>query len=240
MSNGISKGVPIKSGVPRSDAEIRESIQGPADFARAFDVSRETTDRLVTYEQLLRKWQPTINLVAPKTLAEIWQRHFADCAQLLRFGPASGDLHWLDVGTGAGFPGLVVGIFLADRVGCRLTLMESDTRKAAFLREVVRATGLNRALAVDIVAERIESPANQTRVGLVDVVSARALAPLPKLLDLVRPYFGPQTVGLFLKGRELSQEIAEAERSFEFAYEIAASLSDASGRVLVVRRVRAK
>lgn len=220
--------------------EISESIQGAADFAVAFGVSRETTDRLELYAALLAKWQRTINLVAPKTLTEVWHRHFADSAQLLALAPAKRPLHWLDLGSGAGFPGLVIGILLTERGDDRLTLIESDTRKAAFLREVVRANGIGARLTVDIVAERIESAANQTRVGAVDVVSARALAPLPKLIGLVHSFMGPESVGLLLKGRELAAELAQSEGMFAFEHEVVASRTDPSGQVLVVRNIRVK
>jgi 16S rRNA (guanine527-N7)-methyltransferase len=221
-------------------AGIRESIQGPADFARAFGVSRETLERLSVYEQLLGKWQGTINLVAPKTLLAVWHRHFADSAQLLALAPAKRPLRWVDLGSGAGFPGLVIGIMLAEGEGSRLALVESDTRKAAFLREVVRATGIGVRLTVDIVAERIESPANQTRVGVADVVSARALAPLAQLLGVAASYMGPESLGLFLKGRELAVEIRDAEAAFAFAFDVAASRTDASGQILAVRHLSRK
>lgn len=216
-----------------------ESIQEAAAFESAFGVSRETIERLEIYAALLTKWQRTINLVAPKTLAEVWHRHFADSAQLLALAPRRRPLHWVDLGSGAGFPGLVIGVLLAEGEGCRLTLVESDTRKAAFLREVVRSTGIGARLAVDIVAGRIESPANQTRVGIADVVSARALAPLVRLLGLAKPFMGPDSIGLFLKGRELMSETSEAEAVFSFAPQIVPSRTDGSGRILIVRDLRA-
>lgn len=220
--------------------KIPESIQGPADFEKAFGVSRETIERLAIYEQLLVKWQRTINLVAPKTLGDVWGRHFADSAQLLALAPARRPLHWVDLGSGAGFPGLVAGILLAESGPGRLTLVESDTRKGAFLREVARATRISARLTVDIVAGRIESPANQTRVGIADVVSARALAPLSKLLGLAAGYMGTQSIGLFLKGRELAQEIAEAQKEFAFAFDVVPSRTDPTGQVLLVRGVEKK
>lgn len=220
--------------------EIPESIQGPEDFEKAFGVSRETIERLVVYEQLLAKWQRTINLVAPRTLGEVWGRHFADSAQLVALAPSRRPLHWVDLGSGGGFPGLVVGILLAESGAGRLTLVESDTRKGAFLREVARSTGISARLTVDIVAGRIESPANQTRVGVADVVSARALAPLSKLLGLAAGYMGPETVGLFLKGRELAQEIVEAQKEFAFAFDVVTSRTDPSGQILSVRGVQRK
>ena len=136
-------------------AAATAAIKNADDFARHFDVSRETIDKLLTYEALLRQWQKTINLVAESTLDAIWSRHFADSAQLLALAPPVAN-RWLDLGSGAGFPGLVLAVMLAGRDGAKVTLVESDTRKAAFLGEVARRTGAS----VDIRPERIEKAAN--------------------------------------------------------------------------------
>lgn len=210
-------------------------IDSPADFARVFGVSRETTEKLSAYETLLRQWQKTINLVAPSTLADIWHRHFADSAQLLALAPPEAR-NWLDLGSGAGFPGLVLGILLADREGAKMTLVESDTRKAAFLREVARRTGA----AVDIQPERIEKVATQTKLGGVDVITARALAPLPRLLELAAPAFSAHTTGLFLKGREAETEVDAARERWAFESALQPSLTDAGARIVVVRALQAK
>jgi 16S rRNA (guanine527-N7)-methyltransferase len=210
-------------------------IDGPDEFQRAFSVSRETTDRLVLYEALLGQWQKAVNLVAPKTLTEIWHRHFADSAQLARLVPPNAQ-NLLDLGSGGGFPGLVLAIVLMERGPLRVTLVESDTRKAAFLREVARQTGV----PVDILPMRIENSETQRRVGQVDVVTVRALAPLSRLLGLAAPFFAPRTVGLFLKGRDLHGEISEAREGWRFDVELVASLTDAQGQIAVVRNVAAK
>lgn len=218
-------------------------IKSREDFGKAFTVSRETLDRLTAYEELLRKWQRTINLVAPSTLTDIWARHFADSAQLLALAPAEAR-RWLDLGSGAGFPGLVLAVLLAERDGARMTLIESDSRKAAFLREVARQTGV----VVDILCERIEKLPTQAKVvsretaecGAWDVITARALAPLPRLLDLAAPYFSKDTVGLFLKGREAQAEVAAAQSEWDFAFELHQSLTDKDGQVVVVRALQAK
>jgi 16S rRNA (guanine527-N7)-methyltransferase len=216
-------------------------IAGVADFERAFGVSRETLGRLEIYAGLLRQWQKTINLVAPSTLDDVWHRHFADSAQLMTLAPA-GPLSWLDLGSGGGFPGLVVGLMLAERGGCRLTLVESDSRKCAFLREVLRQTGLSASfgasLVVDILTERIETAANTTKVGAVDVISARALAPLERLLGWCQPYFGPKTVALLPKGRDFEVEITTARRIWAFDVDLATSQVQAEGRILVVQALR--
>ena len=213
----------------------RVEIRNADDFARHFDVSRETIDKLLTYEALLRQWQKTINLVAPSTLEAVWSRHFADSAQILALAPP-GAKRWLDLGSGAGFPGLVLAIMLAGRAGAKVTLVESDTRKAAFLGEVARHTGA----PVDIRPERLEKVATQSKLGPVDVITARALAPLPRLLELAAPAFSAHTIGLFLKGREAETEVDAAKERWAFAGELQPSLTDMSGRIVVVRALEAK
>ena len=130
-------------------------IDSPEAFADFFVVSRETVDRLAIYERLLRQWQKAVNLVAPSTLGEIWHRHFADSAQLAALVPPTAK-NLADLGSGAGFPGLVLAIMLADRAGFRVRLIESGQRKAAFLAEVSRQVGV----PVDILPTRIESDEN--------------------------------------------------------------------------------
>lgn len=223
--------------------EARTPIRNADDFARKFSVSRETLGRLGCYDALLGQWQRTINLVAPSTLADAWERHFADSAQLLGLAPPSAR-RWLDLGSGAGFPGMVLAILLAEHGDARVALLESDQRKAAFLREVARKTGVT----VDIHCERIEKPATQAKLvsretaesGGWDVITARALAPMPRLLELAAPYFSQDTVGLFLKGREAQAEIAAAQERWAFAAELHPSLTDDDGRIVVVRALRAK
>lgn len=141
---------------------------------------------------------------------------------------------YLDIGSGAGFPGLVIAILAAEHGGSRHTLIESDSRKAAFLREVARTTGV----VVDILCTRIENLENRAKVGEVNCVTARALAPLPRLIELAYPYFGPDSIGLFLKGRDVAAEIEEAERAWSFAYELKPSVTDKEGRVLLLQSLR--
>jgi 16S rRNA (guanine527-N7)-methyltransferase len=224
-------------------AEIRQ-ISTPADFAAVFDVSRETLDRLATYEALLRQWQKAVNLVAPSTLDAIWHRHFADSAQIVRLAPHARS--WTDLGSGAGFPGLVVAILLAGSPSPRtsrgegtqpyVTLIESDSRKCAFLREVARKTGIT----VDILSTRIEQAPTHTKLESPEVVSARALASLDRLLGLAAPLFTPSTVGVFLKGRDAAAEVETAAKAWTFAVEMIPSLTEASGRVVVVRNLQPK
>jgi 16S rRNA (guanine527-N7)-methyltransferase len=205
-----------------------------ADFQAAFAVSRETVTRLETYASLLRTWQRAVNLVAPATLDELWQRHFGDSAQLLALAPPGA--HWADLGSGAGFPGLVIAILLMEQGHGRVTLIESDARKCASLREVARQTGA----PVEICTGRIENAATQAKVGPVEVVTARALAPLDKLLELAEPYFGPVTIGLFPKGRGVEGELAAARARWHFMADLVPSRTDAQGRVVVIRNLRGR
>jgi len=223
-------------------------ILGPAEFAAAFHVSRETLARLATYEGLLRQWQSAVNLVAASTLDAIWHRHFADSAQLLALAP--GARAWVDLGSGAGFPGLVIALLLAgdpspERPGPqaklpRMTLIESNARKCAFLREVVRATRIARSLSVDILSTRIETATTQVSLQAPDVVSARAVAPLDKLFALAAPLFASSTVGLFLKGRDAVAELQTAEKLWNFQAELVPSRTERDARIVVVRMLERK
>lgn len=212
------------------------SITGPEPFRQAFAVSRETVGRLELYADLLKNWQRTINLVAPSTVAEVWQRHFADSAQLVdAVGPRPA-AKWVDIGSGGGFPGLVVAILRAEDAGAvPLTLVESDTRKAAFLAEVARRTGV----AVDIRAKRIESDATRFNLPPAEVVSARALAPLARLVELASPYLAAGGTALFLKGRDWEREVREAETAgWSFNLDARPSVTEPEARVLVLADIR--
>ncbi|GAB4070174.1 16S rRNA (guanine(527)-N(7))-methyltransferase RsmG [Ancylobacter sonchi] len=192
-------------------------------------VSRETEDRLVAIVALLEKWQRTINLVAPGTLPKLWTRHIADSLQLV---PLAGEVtRWVDLGSGGGFPGLVVAAVLAERDGADVTLVESDSRKAAFLREAARIA----ELPATVLPMRIEQVAPKIAAG-VEVVSARALAPLPKLLDLSYPFLAQGARGLFLKGQDVDNELTESSKSWRIDASITESLTDPGGRILVVER----
>jgi 16S rRNA (guanine527-N7)-methyltransferase len=192
-------------------------------------VSRETADRLDSIVALLEKWQRTINLVAPATLPQVWTRHVADSLQLV---PLAGEAkRWVDLGSGGGFPGLVVAAVLAERPDADLTLIESDSRKAAFLREAARIA----ELPATVLPARIEQVAPRIAAG-VEVVSARALAPLPKLLPLAEPFIAQGALGLFLKGQDVDNELTEASKSWNVEASIVESRTDRSGRILIVRK----
>jgi 16S rRNA (guanine527-N7)-methyltransferase len=195
------------------------SLRGPEDFAEVFKVPRETIHRLDRYAALLAHWQKSTNLVAPSTLPRLWPRHFADSAQIRDLAPEA--RLWLDLGSGAGFPGLVVAILQTGQPDFRMHLVESNKKKCAFLAEVARET----KAPVDIHAMRIEELAESAHSLRPDVVIARALAPLPRLFELVQPFFGPRTRGLFLKGREAEAEIEAAKMTWDFAATLHPSLT---------------
>lgn len=170
-------------------------------------VSRETGERLEAFVALLRKWQSAENLVSADTLAEIWRRHVADSLQLVAL--YSDAQRWLDIGSGAGFPGLVVAI--AGRQGTHVDLIESNRRKGAFLRQAIRDTGAP-ATVHDSRAERILRAWNSP----VDRIAARAVAPLPRLLELAEPLMVKGVPAAFHKGRDFEREIEEATQSWVF------------------------
>lgn len=197
---------------------------GAGDFARRFDVSRETMARLEIYAALLRKWNPRINLVSAASLPDLWYRHFADSAQLLALCPPVARL-WVDIGSGAGFPGLVVAILARDTLpDLRVRLVESDQRKCVFLRQVATEA----AVPVTVLPARIEALEPQA----ADVLSARALAPLGALLGYAEIHLAPHGTGLFPKGRSVHKEIAEAEGAWRFSYRIHPSITDPDAAVV--------
>jgi 16S rRNA (guanine527-N7)-methyltransferase len=197
--------------------------------ALGINVSRETLQRLETYAGLLVKWQAKINLVGPATLPDLWRRHFLDSAQLLPLLPAAiGTL--ADLGSGAGFPGLVLAIM----TDWRVHLLDSDQRKCAFLRQVALDCGaLDR---VTIHARRIE----QVTGLLADVVTARACAPLGELLDLAEPFIGEKGTGLFLKGAQAEEELTQAQRRWTMRLDRRDSISDPAGKLLIVSQLKRK
>jgi 16S rRNA (guanine527-N7)-methyltransferase len=209
-------------------------IDTPERFASQFNVSRETLKRLEIYETLLRQWQKGTNLVAPKTLDHIWHRHFADSAQLLALAPDSAK--WLDLGSGAGFPGLVIAICSANREDSHVHIIESNARKCAFCQEVVRETGCS----VEIHCDRIESLVGSTRFGGIEIITARALSPLDQLLALAEPFFKAGTTGLFLKGRNAGKERAEAEENWTFQGQLYPSVTDSEASIVQITDLRRK
>ncbi len=193
-------------------------------------VSRETQERLKTYLALLEKWQAKINLVSPATLPDAWERHFVDSAQLEPLIPNEAETLY-DLGCGAGFPGLVLAIL---RPALSVSLIESDSKKCAFLQTVSRETGV----AVMVENNRIEAAA--ARLPAPDVITARALASLAKLLDYCAPWIAanPDLVLIFPKGAQAQAEIDEAAQKWDFLIETSQSSTDAAGQILVLKSVR--
>jgi 16S rRNA (guanine527-N7)-methyltransferase len=204
------------------------SITGPDDFGEAFKVPRETIHRLAIYADLLTDWQTRQNLVSAKTLPELWDRHFADSAQLMALAPAAQT--WLDLGSGAGFPGLIIAILAANREGFRMHLVESTAKKCDFLAEVTRAT----QTPVDIHCMRIEELARRSAKLDPDIVSARACAPLPHLLELAAPFFWGGTRGLFMKGRNAEREIETARQCWKFDSRLHLSLTATDSSIVEI------
>ncbi len=193
------------------------------------NVSRETLDRLRAYEALLRKWNPAINLVAKSTLDDVWSRHFLDSAQIFDLAPKDART-WADLGSGAGFPGMVVAILSAERgQALAVTLVESDQRKAAFLMAAARDLGLKLTVA----AKRIEALPPLS----ADVLSARALAPLDQLIGHAERHLSPQGTALFPKGASHAAELKQALERWRFSYEISRSMTDAEAVIYQIKGV---
>ncbi|WP_191060768.1 16S rRNA (guanine(527)-N(7))-methyltransferase RsmG [Geminicoccus harenae] len=195
----------------------------PEECAGLLRVSRETLERLRRWVELLELWQQRINLVAASTLADPWRRHVLDGGQLRQLAPEAWT--WADLGTGPGVPGMILAIMGVPD----MHLVESDQRKVAFLRESARITGTD----VTIHAVRIE----QARLPKLDVVTARALAPLDRLLGLAAPHMAEATVALFAKGQTLPSELTEAARHWHMRQDVLPSLSDPRGNILRVSEV---
>lgn len=185
-------------------------------------VSRET-DALLKYAALVRKWNPAINLVAPSTLADFEQRHIEDCRQVVELSAgASGS--WLDIGSGGGLPGLVIAI---ERPDLAITLIESDQRKASFLRNAVRELGLQNTR---IIADRIE---NVPRLDVANV-SARALAPLRLLMAYVETHLAPTGRAWLMKGRNWQAEVQKANAEWTFEHKTHPSRTDPDAAILEI------
>jgi 16S rRNA (guanine527-N7)-methyltransferase len=193
---------------------------------RLVPVSHETVVRLDQFVELFLRWQPAVRLVAASTLPKLWTRHIADSLQIADLAPKA--KVWVDLGSGGGFPGLIIAVAIAGRAGAIVHLVESDTRKAAFLREAARIT---RAPA-KVHVERIESVAK--RLGPVEVVTARALAPLPRIIELSEAFFASGATGIFLKGQDVDNELTEAAKSWKIQSRLLPSRTDPRGKILVI------
>ena len=201
-----------------------------ADRSRALKltpVSRETLERLDRFAALLVDWQQRVNLIAASTIPTLWTRHIADSLQLVALAPAA--KVWADLGSGGGFPGLVLACALADTPGAQVHLVESNGKKATFLREAARATGapamIHQVRIVDF-ADNLPGP--------IEVVTARALAPLVKLLAAAYPLLKSGAQGLFPKGQDVESELTEAAKCWSITASLVPSLTDPKARIVHV------
>ncbi len=206
-------------------------VETADDLRRYFNVSRETMIRLERYEALLGRWQKKVNLVSDATLSQFWSRHVEDSVQLLNIVSEKAK-KWIDLGSGGGFPALVIAQFWAEQEDKEIHLVESDARKCAFLRMVARETGVK----VKIHEMRIEGVIKEVDNIKFDVISARALAPLNKLLGLSAPLFCKNTRAFFLKGKRWQEELTVAKQYWKVDYELVNSMISSEGKVLVLKK----
>ncbi|HEY3642678.1 MAG TPA: 16S rRNA (guanine(527)-N(7))-methyltransferase RsmG [Xanthobacteraceae bacterium] len=202
-----------------------------ADRGRALaltPVSRETTARLNQFVALLLQWQDVTHLIAPSTVPRLWTRHIADSLQLIDLAPDA--KIWVDLGTGGGFPGLVIACALYGMAGRMVHLVESNTKKAAFLRAAVAATGSPAVVHAVRMEKFVESFAGRT-----DIVTARAVSPLSLLLGQCLPLLKQGAVGLFLKGQDVEAELTEASRCWKMAADLVPSRTDPKARIVMIR-----
>jgi len=216
------------------DTQDFGAVDLAADKARALKltpVSRETQKRLELFVDLLLKWQQITNLIAPSTIPNIWTRHVADSLQLLDLVPDA--KVWVDFGSGSGFPAIPIACVLAETPGAQVHLVESNGKKAAFLREAARITGA----PAQVHAERVEKYI-LAAVNSVDVVSARALAPLKTLCDQAFPLIERGAIGLFPKGLDVAAELTEAAKYWNIKATTVASKTSPEGCIVIVRSLK--
>ena len=193
------------------------------------DVSRETMERLRGFEQLVQKWNPTINLVSKNDLTNLWERHIVDSLQVAN--ECTDYEKWVDIGSGGGFPGVVVAILAKEKnFGATHTLIESDIRKCTFLRTAIRELDLN----ATVITKRIE----ETEPQQADVLSARALSSLDKLFGFAERHLKKEGKAIFPKGQSASEEIAEAEKGWKFSYRRVQSTTNPEASLLVCRNIQ--
>ena len=196
---------------------------------RYFNVSRETLDLFCEYEALLSKWNKRINLVSKNSLFDIWERHFLDSGQIINHVEASGK-RWVDVGSGAGFPGLVVALLLRDRkIDCDVILVEKNLKKVFFLKEVIRKLDLN----VKVLNKNIRTIETLN----ADILSARAFSELNELIEIAYNHRKENGICLFLKGENYRSELDKTLNYWFFDYDIVNSYSNSSGNIIRVKNI---
>ncbi len=199
----------------------------PAEFQTLFAATPAQMADLETLIERLTAANAVMNLIGPDTLPDVWNRHIFDSAQLLDLAPDAAT--WADLGAGAGFPGLVLAILLKDRADSHVWLIDSLGKRCRFLQEVVDALSLR--------ATVVNGRAEEQRIK-VDVVTARALAPMERLLGYAQPYLQRGAQGLFLKGEKAEAELIEARKVWQFDSDLSVSRSDPRGRIVSVRSLR--
>ena len=211
-----------------SSAQTTTSVVTAADKAAALaltPVSRETEARLDRYIALLLEWQAKTNLVAPSTLPTLWTRHISDSLQLLSLAPTAKS--WVDLGSGGGFPGVVLACALAELPGARIHLVERIAKKAAFLREAIRVTGAPGTVHLADIGDTVDRIA-----GPIDCVTARALAPLHQLIGFAEPWVRKGATALFLKGQDVEAELTEATKYWNIEPKLHSSRTGGGGWIV--------
>jgi 16S rRNA (guanine527-N7)-methyltransferase len=193
-------------------------------------VSRETEARLDRYVELLGQWQAKTNLVAPSTLPNLWTRHIADSLQLLALAPSA--KVWVDLGSGGGFPGVVLACALGETADARVHLVERNSKKAAFLREALRVTGAPGVVHAAGIEDIVDSIS-----GRIDCVTARALAPLHQLIGFAEPLVQQGAKALFLKGQDVEAELTEATKCWNIKPILHSSLTGGQGWIVELDRI---
>ena len=212
------------SGNP-SEAPSR-GVTDAAGFQAATGASDARMADLEAFRVLLADWNQRMNLVGPSALADFWGRHAYDSAQLLALAPEA--LTWADLGAGAGFPGVVLAVLLKGQTGVRVQLVESVAKRCRFLEAAVEALGL---------PAQVRHARAEAQSIKVDIVTARACAPLPRLFEFAWPWLRKGATGLFLKGQDVEAELAEATKSWVFEADLLPSRSSPDGRIVRVRRL---
>jgi 16S rRNA (guanine527-N7)-methyltransferase len=218
----------------RTRKDISSALDLHADRRRALEltpVSHETAERLDRLVALLLQWQAKINLVARSTVPELWTRHIADSLQLVALAPSA--LVWVDLGSGGGFPGLVIACALAGQAGVQVHLIESNAKKAAYLREAARLLGVPAVVHPKRIEEFVT-----TFQEHVDVVTARALAPLGDILELAAPLLNTGAKGLFLKGQDVGAELTEAAKCWTINSTLVPSKTSPQARIVVIHSAK--
>ncbi|WP_410052923.1 16S rRNA (guanine(527)-N(7))-methyltransferase RsmG [Bradyrhizobium sp. SZCCHNRI20481] len=215
----------MKQASPAAASKMIESDKAAA--LALTPVSRETEQRLDRYVALLLEWQAKTNLVAPSTLPHLWTRHIADSLQLLDLAPDA--RIWVDLGSGGGFPGVVLACALADRPGAQIHLVERNAKKAAFLREAIRVTGAPGIVHLSEIGDIVEKWS-----GRVDCVTARALAPLHQLIGFAEPLVKKGAKALFLKGQDVEAELTESTKYWKIESKLHSSRTGGQGWIVAI------